>query len=110
MKIKVGTFVRYKMKNQLGLVGEVTERGARVWYHMGGTRALSPIEIIEAIPVTEAVYCKFENEYAKPSLFERRERLLNGGDTSDLIDYPDIRRSIQEMFNAIKEREDRGEG
>ena len=33
LKIKVGSFVRYKYKNELGLVKEVTERGARVWYH-----------------------------------------------------------------------------
>lgn len=104
MKVKVGGFVRYKLKNELGLVGEITERSARVWYHMGGTRATTAFDLIEAIPVVEAQYSKFSNEYAKPSLFERRERLLKGGDISDLIDDKDIRPEIRQIFEAIKNK------
>lgn len=98
LKIKVGSFVRYKYKNELGLVKEVTERGARVWYHSGGTASMSPFDIIEVIDTAEAKYSKFSNEHNKASLFERRQRLIEGGDTSDLIDERDIRKAFLEEF------------
>ena len=99
---KVGEFVRYRMKNQLGLVGEVTPRGCRVWYHTGGTRAMSPYQIIELITFQEVLNCTFENEYAKASLIERSTRLLEGGDVSDLIDTPDIRKGITTLLYEAK--------
>ena len=98
LRIKVGSFVRYKYKNELGVVKEVTEHGARVWYHSGGTTNMSPFHVIEVIDITEAVYSKFINDHQKASLFERRARLLKGGDVSDLIDDKDIRKEFLEEF------------
>lgn len=98
LKIKVGSFVRYKYKNELGVVKEVTEHGARVWYHSGGTAAMRPFHIIEVIDVSEAVSSKFSNEYCKASLFERRQRLSEGADVSDLIDGDQIREEYRLMF------------
>lgn len=98
LRIKVGSFVRYKYKNELGVVKEVTEHGARVWYHSGGTSNMSPFHIIEVIDVTEAKHSKFSNDHQKASLFERRQRLIEGGDVSDLIDDKDIRKESLDEF------------
>lgn len=95
----VGDFVRYTVKNELGLVGEVLERGARCWYHTGGTRALSPCDIIEKISPLDAIFDDFSNNYARASLIERRERLLRGEDVSDLIDDKDISEQVHDILN-----------
>lgn len=93
-KYYVGQFVRYKMKNELGLIGEVNESGARVWYHLGGTRSMSPLDIIEPLTINEVFELTFSNEYAKASLIERQLRLNEGSDVSDLIDERHIRREV----------------
>ena len=81
-----GDFVRYKLKNELGLVGEVTPWGARCWYHLGGTKALTSFDDIELLSLTMVKKRQFSNNYAKQSLMTRRARLLRGEDVSDLID------------------------
>lgn len=97
--LQVGDFVRYTIKKELGLVGEVTEHGARCWWHLGGTRAMCPYEILEVIATDEAITGKFSNQYAKASLIERKYRLQEGGDVSDLIDRDEIRTEILEALN-----------
>lgn len=105
-QIAIGGFVRYKMKNELGLIGEMTFNGARCWYHMGGTRAMTPYDLIERISIEEVLENTFSNEYAKASLIERHYRLHEGGDTSDLIDDPGIRPEVRQL---IKEKESSNE-
>lgn len=101
-QILPGGFVRYKMKNELGLVGEMKFNGARCWYHSGGTRAMTPYDLIEPITLEEVLENTFSNEYAKASLIERSLRVQEGGDTSDLIDDPEIRPEVRQL---IKEKE-----
>jgi len=93
--ISIGSFVRYKHKNQLGVVGEMTFNGARCWWHSGGTRAMAPYEIIERISYEDVLNSTFSNEYAKASLIERHFRVHEGGDVTDLIEGKDIRPSIK---------------
>ena len=97
--LQPGDFVRYTIKNELGLVGEVTNRGARCWYHCGGTRAMTPFDSFEKITPLDAIFDDFSNNYARASLIERRERLLRGEDVSDLIDSTDISGYVQELLN-----------
>ena len=94
-----GDFIRYKVKNELGLVGEVTPLGVRCWYHCGGTRAMTPFEEIEKISNLDAIFDDFSNNYARASLIERRERLLRGEDVSDLIDDKDISDFVHDILN-----------
>ena len=95
MKYKVGDFVRYNMKNEVGLVGEVEDRGGaiklRCWWHTGGTRALIDTRQVNKLSLSEVLNNTFKNEYVKASLLERRARLFEGGDTTDLIDDNDVR-------------------
>ena len=93
-----GSFVRYLPKNELGLIGEMRYIGARCWYHMGGTKATTPYDLIEAITLEEALTHTFSNEYCKASLLERHKRLMEGGDVSDLIDDSDIRSEVRKMI------------
>lgn len=108
-QLSIGSFVRYKIKNKLGVVGELTFNGARCWYHSGGTREMSPYEIIERFSYEDVLNSTFSNEYAKASLIERHFRVHEGGDVSDLIDDKDIRPSIkislrhQEDINNVRE-------
>ena len=99
-QILPGTFVRYLPKNELGLVGEMKFNGARCWYHSGGTRAMTPYDIIEPITLDEVLQNTFSNEYAKASLIERHYRLHEGGDTSDLIDDPGIRPEVRQLLKG----------
>lgn len=94
-QLSIGSFVRYKHKNQLGVVGELTFNGARCWWHTGGTRAMAPYEIIERISIEDVLTSTFSNEYAKASLIERHYRIHEGGDVSDLIEGKEIRTSIK---------------
>lgn len=97
--IEPGDFVRYTVKNELGLVDEVTEQGARCWYHLGGTRAMTSFDLIERIDPPDALHDDFSNNYARASLIERRYRLLHGGDVSDLIDHDDISEFVRGLMN-----------
>ena len=90
----VGGFVHYIPKNELGVVGSIKADGAGCWYHMGGTRAMTPYTIIEPLSIDEVLALTFVNEYAKPSLIERSCRVIEGGDVSDLIDDCDIRIAV----------------
>lgn len=100
--IDEGGFVRYLPKNEIGLVGKMSECGTKAycWFHTGGTRALTPFDILEPISNDEALCHRFNNEYAKASLFERQARLSEGGDVTDLIDRDGIRESIYSVFEA----------
>lgn len=93
-----GTFVRYTPKNELGLIGEMRYIGARCWYHMGGTKATTPYDLIETITLEEVLTHTFSNEYCKASLIERSLRIQEGGDTSDLIDDSDIRSEVRQLL------------
>lgn len=87
MKYKVGDFVRYIMKNEVGLVGEILDNNkVRCWWHMGGTRATIDTRMIEPLTIEQVREETFSNDYAKNSLIARRIILLQGGDVSDLID------------------------
>lgn len=96
-ELKPGDFVRYLPKNELGLVGRVDEGGAFVWYHTGGTRAHTGFDMMEPICALTAIESRFNNEYAKASLFERQARLKEGKDVTDLIDDKGIRESISHL-------------
>lgn len=87
-------YVRYKLKNELGLIGEVTAHGLRCWYHLGGTRALTNYEDVEVIDLRKVLATTFSNEYCKASLIERAHRLFTGGDVSDLIDDRNVRDAV----------------
>ena len=90
-----GTFVRYTIKNELGLIGEIRFNGARCWQHNVGTRSMSPYELIEPFTLEEVLSETFSNEYAKASLIERSLRIQEGGDVSDLIDDRTIRDEVK---------------
>ena len=101
---EVGGLVRYTTKNELGVIGALDpNRGARVWYHMGATRSMSPFDIIEPITLNEALYSTFSNEYAKASLIERMYRVKERGDTTDLIDDAEIRPSVRIMMKSAED-------
>ena len=101
---KEGTFVRYTMKDELGLIKRVTEDGCFVWYHMGGTAAKSPFHIIEPLTVRDIMHGLFSNEYAVPSLLERYIRFHTEGDTSDLIDDGDIRFNVLNLAWDLEDK------
>lgn len=104
-RMEIGSFVRYKVKNELGVIGEMRFSGARCWYHLGGTRANSPYEIIEHIDLEDVLKTTFSNEYAKGSLIERSMRLIEGGDVSDLIDDCDVRPEIKRLLEERRKNE-----
>ena len=97
-RMEIGSFVRYKQKNELGVVSEMKFIGARCWYRLDGIRAMTPYEIIEPINIEQVLGTKFSNEYAKGSLIERSMRLIEGGDVSDLIDDCDVRPEIKKLL------------
>lgn len=94
-QLSIGSFVRYKPRNELGVVGELKFNGARCWWHIGGTRAMTPYDAIEHISYEDVLNGTFSNECAKASLIERSFRVHEGGDVTDLIDDKDIRISIK---------------
>lgn len=97
-----GTFVRYILKDELGLVSDMVYAGARCWFHMGGTRAMTPYDMIEPITFDEVLSHDFSNEYCKTSLIERYLRIQEGRDVSDLIDREDVR---EEVVRLLQQRE-----
>lgn len=103
-KINEASLVIYKPKNELGLVKEMLPNGkARVWYHTGGTSAVTDIKYLEHIATVKAYGVTFANEYAKLSLLERKARMKDGGDVSDLIDDSCVREIIKLMYELFKE-------
>ena len=56
MDFKVGDYVAYICGNtcEIGKIKRITERGAFVWYHEGGTASLTPFD--KLLPVRNA-YC-----------------------------------------------------
>lgn len=96
-KYEVGDFVRYIIKNEVGLVGEVISDSNKIrcYWHMGGTRATASTEIVEPLTLEEVKSTTFSNDYAKQSLMERQMRLFEGGDVSDLIDDQDVRADLK---------------
>lgn len=92
--IRIGDFVRYKEKNEIGLVGQIiTNRNSteyRCWWHLGGTRALINESLVERLSMPQVKTEIFANDYAKASLIERRNRLIAGDDVSDLIDVREL--------------------
>ena len=103
-KIGEASLVIYKPKNELGLVKEVISQDkVRVWYHTGGTSAVTPTEYLKRIATIKAYSTKFTNEYAKLSLLERQERMNENRDVSDLIDNDDVRDNIKKMYEIFME-------
>lgn len=102
--INAGSLVVYKPKNELGLVKEVLLNDkVRVWYHKGGTSAVTPIKYLEYVDSEKVYGVTFANEYAKLSLLERKARMKDGGDLSDLIDNDCVREIIKLMYEFFKE-------
>lgn len=98
MEYKTGDFVRYIMKNEVGLVKSVGEETIRCWWHMGGTSALINKNLTKRLSLSEVLNEEFANEYCKESLLERKVRLNEGGDVSDLIDERHIRKNLKKEF------------
>lgn len=89
------SFVRYKDKNELGVVGLISEDVAWCWFHQGGTKAAIDLSKIETLSIWQVLKGDFSNNYAKKSLMERHLRLWqNYGDVSDLIDDTNVRIEI----------------
>lgn len=61
---------------------------------MGGTRARINSDMLDLLTLEEVLYLKFNNEYVKESLIERKLRMNENRDISDLIDEKDIRKNI----------------
>lgn len=101
--MKTGDFVKYKMKNEIGLVSEVKGNTLLCWWHMGGTRAHIDFDLVEKQTISQVLNNVYSNEYVKASLFERRARLFEGTDVSDLIDERHIRKNFLkgERVNAF---------
>lgn len=100
---KIGMFVHYADKNELGLIGLTNNTGAACWFNIGGVRAMTDYEDIEPLTLNNVLSMTFSNEGCKGSLIERRIRLANDEDTSDLIDGKSIRNSIKLSLFAIKQ-------
>lgn len=94
-QLSIGSFVRFKPKNNLGVVGELRFSGARCWFYDTEMRSTAAYETIERISIEDVLTSTFSNEYAKASLIERHYRIHEGGDVSDLIEGKDIRPSIK---------------
>lgn len=107
-EISVGQFVRYIGKNELGLVKRVNDSGDGyfVWYHLGGTASNSPMHILEPLTIQDVLKERFSNEYAKASLVERKLRMTEGGDISDLIDERHVRKEIFKHLQEIRHKEE----
>lgn len=97
-----GDWVLYGLKDEVGLVKSAAFTGdnVRIWTHMGGTSASTPMDLVERINKPDPLR-KYSNSYALPSLEERRVRLLSEvGDTSDLIDDKDVRPAIRRRYGV----------
>lgn len=101
MKLKVGDFVRYKDKNEVGLVGDIKGDKLKCWWHTGGTRSTIDISQVDKLSLKSVVDGLFSNQYAKASLLERELRLRAGKDVSDLIDDKDIRPGITKVLKGL---------
>lgn len=101
INVKKGDFIVYLNKKEIGVVKEVLQNWAnvRAWWHMGGTASTISTDSIIVVDMFTVINNTFSNEYAKGSLMERRLRLVEQiGDTSDLIDDEDVRKSIKEII------------
>lgn len=100
INVKKGDFIVYLNKKEIGVVKEVLpDNKVRAWWHMGGTAATISTEQIITTDMFTVINNTFNNEYAKGSLMERRLRLIEQiGDTSDLIDDEDVRKSVREII------------
>ena len=91
-QFKKGDYVRYKNKDEIGVVKEVFKSGnstcLRCWWHMGGTAATIDTNLVDKLTFDEVKNHTFSNEYAKNSLIIRRKLFLIGEDVSDLIESP----------------------
>ena len=105
-----GDFVRYKIKNEVGLVGGVYNRGEqqmiRCWWHMGGTRSLIDVDQVEVLTLDQVINEDFSNNYCKASMIERQLRLQEDGDVSDLIDESSIREEVKIMVSNTNDNSD----
>lgn len=100
-----GDFILFETeyKKELGLVKSTDERGCYVWYHMGGTCAKTPYVLIRKLDTYEVLKLRFDNEYAKGSLFERQLNLNDKkNDVNDLIDERHVRDSIKQLLEKHK--------
>lgn len=94
-QLSIGSFVRYKHKNQLGVVGELRFSGARCWFYDTEMRSTAAYETIERISYEDVLNGTFSNEQHKASLIERHFRIHEGGDVASMIYEKDIRISIK---------------
>ena len=109
-----GDIVRYKVKNEIGLVSEtIIERrpnGARklwCWWHLGGTRSAIDFSEVERVTLQGLLTTTYANEYAKASLLERQLRVLEeDGPVDDLIEGDDIRPFITELLEKANIKEE----
>lgn len=102
--IKTGDFIRYEMKNEVGLVKRVEGDKIRAWWHLGGTSAIIDKNLTKRLSLSEVLNEKFTNDYCKESLLERKVRLNEGGDVSDLIDERHIRKNLRKEFYENSKR------
>ena len=97
-------FVRYKPKNELGLIKKNAPGDSFfVWYHMGGTTQKTRLQDLEFFfDPSDILTTPFSNDYTKPSLFERFLRAIENPDhpsLSDLIDtLDDTRPNVTAQF------------
>ena len=75
-----GDFVEYKKGDhiELGVVKSVTDRGAYVWYNIGGTAVMTPFRLINKINEKEINPDIYINKHVINILKERRKRVLEG--------------------------------
>ncbi|CAM3603721.1 hypothetical protein ERUR111494_02440 [Erysipelothrix urinaevulpis] len=77
-QVKAGDYILYKMKNEIGVVKRVTERGCFAWFHTGDTAAHITPEHFETLDPHYVAFnhSKFANNYAYASLAKRRIDIL----------------------------------
>lgn len=105
-----GDIVRYKTKNEIGLVSETNierhpngARKLRCWWHLGGTRSVIDASEVEGVTLQGLLTNTYANEYAKASLLERQLRMFEeDGPIDDLIEGDDIRPFITELLEKAK--------
>lgn len=93
---KPGDLVLYELKNELGVVKRRRDDNTSFcFYHLGGTAAATPNDLISKLTVDEVLQMGFSNHYAVSSLLERSVRIkLNDKPYDDLIDTSDVRPNI----------------
>ena len=104
-QFKEGELVVYQneVKKEIGLVKRVTEHGCFVWYHLGGTTALTPFYVLKSIELYQMLKMTFDNDYVKSSLLERQLSMEDGRcDVTDLIDEHHVRNEVKALIKKIK--------